>query len=218
MLSTEASDYETKGYAFLKGAASPELVATLAAIISGQLNAAQRQLRAPSISNKPTYEIYGYNYPLVAGFHWGLTSRVAMTTRRRLAPTYAFFRVYQQGDVCNVHSDRPACEHSISMPLAYADGVTWGFEVGRRLYDEATVSAIKMAPDFGNEGSSTVMLEPGDAVVYRGTALRHGRVTPNPNRWSAHLFMHWIDLDGPHKDFAYDRHKMPTGAEFTFAP
>jgi hypothetical protein len=33
----------------------------------------------------------------------------------------------------------------------------------------------------------------GDAVLYRGVNHRHGRLRPNPNAWSANLFLHWID-------------------------
>jgi hypothetical protein len=45
----------------------------------------------------------------------------------------------------------------------------------------------------------------GDAVMYRGVNHRHGRLDPNPNSWSAHLFLHWVDPNGPYADHAFDR-------------
>jgi hypothetical protein len=27
---------------------------------------------------------------------------------------------------------------------------------------------------------------------------------PNPNGWSIHLFLHWVDRDGPVRDQAFD--------------
>lgn len=45
----------------------------------------------------------------------------------------------------------------------------------------------------------------GDAVMYRGVNHRHGRIEPNPNRWSAHLFLHWVDAKGPYAEHAFDR-------------
>jgi len=45
----------------------------------------------------------------------------------------------------------------------------------------------------------------GDAVLYRGVNHRHGRIEPNPIRWSAHLFLHWVDANGPFADQAFDR-------------
>jgi hypothetical protein len=40
--------------------------------------------------------------------------------------------------------------------------------------------------------------------MYRGVNHRHGRIEPNPNRWSAHLFLHWVDANGPFADQAFD--------------
>jgi hypothetical protein len=28
---------------------------------------------------------------------------------------------------------------------------------------------------------------------------------PNPNSWSAHLFLHWVEKDGRYRDQAFDR-------------
>lgn len=59
-------------------------------------------------------------------------------------------------------------------------------------------------------------MAPGDAVVYRGTDYYHGRVSPNPNRWSAHLFMHWVERDGPCRDHAFDRKSLSGPISFEF--
>ena len=40
-------------------------------------------------------------------------------------------------------------------------------------------------------------MEVGDAVLYQGVNYAHGRITPNPNAWSAHLFLHFVDRNGP---------------------
>ena len=44
----------------------------------------------------------------------------------------------------------------------------------------------------------------GDAVIYNGINYLHGRVNPNPNRWSAHIFMHWVDRAGSYARYAFD--------------
>ena len=41
--------------------------------------------------------------------------------------------------------------------------------------------------------------------MYQGVHHRHGRLDPNPNAWSAHLFLHWVDPAGPYRDEAFDR-------------
>ena len=60
-------------------------------------------------------------------------------------------------------------------------------------------------------------MQVGDAVAYQGVDFRHGRTAPNPNRWSAHLFLHWVDPDGPHKDQAFDGKGIQEPVDFTFA-
>jgi hypothetical protein len=64
---------------------------------------------------------------------------------------------------------------------------------------------------------ASLAMEVGDAVAYQGVDHRHGRTTPNPNRWSAHLFLHWVDPDGPHRDQAFDGKGTQEPVDFTFA-
>jgi hypothetical protein len=52
-------------------------------------------------------------------------------------------------------------------------------------------------------------MQVGDAVLYQGVRHRHARVTPNPNGWSIHLFLHWVDRDGPFREHAFDG-RIPT--------
>jgi hypothetical protein len=150
---------------------------------------------------KPTIEVYSMHYPPMAAFHWGLTPVAAQLAGCELLPTYAYFRVYQQDDVCVVHSDREACEHSLSLMVELADGLPWPLCIG---HDE-TSEPKSPEKDFGTEPFTAVAMVAGDAVMYRGVTHRHGRVDPNPNRWSAHLFLHWVDSSGPYADQAFDR-------------
>ena len=49
------------------------------------------------------------------------------------------------------------------------------------------------------------------------TGHRHGRTAPNPNAWSAHLFLHWVDRDGPYRDHAFDGQITPADVDFAFS-
>ncbi|MBK6704704.1 MAG: hypothetical protein IPG56_13780 [Caulobacteraceae bacterium] len=66
--------------------------------------------------------------------------------------------------------------------------------------------------DFAGNAFTSIAMLPGDAVLYRGVQHRHGRINPNPNRWSAHLFLHWVDRDGPHAAQAFDVMAAPPDA------
>jgi hypothetical protein len=68
----------------------------------------------------------------------------------------------------------------------------------------AIAPSALVEPDFGGAPFAALTMEPGDAVLYRGAEHRHGRMTPNANAWSAHLFLHWVDRNGPYASHAFD--------------
>ncbi len=146
-------------------------------------------------------EINSHQYPPMRTLLWGLTPRIAQATARTLMPTYAYFRLYRGGDICRVHTDRPACEHSVSLTLAYGEGRPWPLAVGT---DRVNVPTPTVTEDFGGETFVAVAMAPGDGVLYQGVHHRHGRPTPNPNSWSAHLFLHWVERGGRYGEQAFD--------------
>ena len=146
-------------------------------------------------------EIHGRNYPPLLALHWGLTSIVAARLKARLLPTFSYFRLYFQKDICRVHSDRPACEVSASVTLAYSDLEPWDLSIA----STPAADTLAITDHFNDEKFATFRMRVGDAVVYSGSTFRHGRITPNPNRWSAHLFLQWVNEDGPHKGEAFER-------------
>lgn len=147
-------------------------------------------------------EIYGYQYPPLLAFLWGLTPRISAAAGCDLLPTYGYFRAYKKGDICRVHSDRLACEHSLSLTVAYGSDLPWALSVSRNRLDQPS---SRITEDFGGEDYGSVPMRPGDGVLYQGIHHRHGRTEPNPNSWSAHLFLHWVDSAGPYREQAFDR-------------
>jgi hypothetical protein len=159
-------------------------------------------VRTSVLLNKPAIEVYSREYPPMATFLWGLTPRVSEVAGRDLIPSYAYFRIYQKDDVCRVHCDRPACEHSLSLTIELGDNIPWALSMEKR-HLEAPLADID--PDFADEPFAAIPMSAGDAVMYRGVNHRHGRLDPNPNSYSAHMFMHWVDAEGPYADHAFDR-------------
>jgi hypothetical protein len=200
---SRADCYRSRGYAQLEGLV-PRLVLQF---FHGRMQSVLDLKNAPQfrsqtwLSTKPTIEVYSMQYSPMATFHWGLTPVACELAGSDLLPTYAYFRVYPKGATCVVHSDREACEHSMSLMVELADDIPWALCIG---HDEVEQSP---APehDFGTEQYTAIPMGAGDAVMYRGVSHRHGRIDPNPNRWSAHLFMHWVDVAGPHADQAFDQ-------------
>lgn len=201
--------YWTDGYTPLEGLFPPEVLAAFYTRMLADLEAEGRPLHSLAVSGpllrQQALELYAYQYAPMLTFLWGLTPRIAQEVRRELLPTYAYFRAYRKGDVCRVHSDRPACEHSLSLTVAYGDGVPWALSVST---ERTEMPRPEVAEDFGGQPFGSVAMRPGDGVLYQGVHHRHGRIDPNPNGWSAHLFLHWVDKHGPYADQAFDRPTM----------
>jgi len=200
---SERESYAANGYALLQGLFAPVVLDIFHARMQRDLDLKGNSafLSHGDLLTKPAIEVYGRQYAPMAAFHWALTPTVAQVADCELIPTYAYFRAYQQGDVCRVHSDRPACEHSLSLTMHLADDRPWALCVEKRRIE----APEPIQPDFGGQDFTPLPMSAGDGVMYRGVDHRHGRIDPNPNSWSAHLFMHWVDAKGPHADQAFDQ-------------
>ena len=201
-------DYRKDGYATIRGLVPPEVAANLFKQIQLDLNASGKSFdsfaQAHQLSKLHTIDISGHFYRPLTTFLWGLTPIVSQITGADVLPSYDYFRIYHEGDICRVHSDRPSCEHAISLTLVYGDGQPWPLEVG-------SVPVKSEGPafdDWGDEPHEAVAMQPGDAVLYRGIDLRHGRTMPNPNQWSAHLFLFWVERGGPYEQHAFDVERL----------
>jgi hypothetical protein len=113
-------------------------------------------------------------------------------TNLKLIPTYAFSRIYSYNSELKPHVDRPACEVSAT--------VMWG--------SCGTPWPIYM------DGQKCEM-EPGDAVIYLGCELEHYRETFEGD-WHAQSFIHYVDKNGPFKEYAYDKRSFYNSPEINF--
>jgi len=210
-------DYYRDGYAHLEQliprAVAHEYLAQLKSSLDDSNVPLRGFFREAQMLKRPALEVYAYQHKPMLAFLWGLTPTMCELTQRDLLPTYSYFRVYREGDLCWVHSDRFACEHSLSLTLAYSDSKPWSFEIGRNRLTHAR----PIETTFQEDEFSTVEMAVGDAVLYQGVFYRHGRVTPNPNRWSAHLFLHWVDSRGPYRDHAFDGKATQQSVDFEFS-
>lgn len=211
-------NYDQDGYALLQGLVATEVAQAFLHNLKRDLGPQAIPLSKvtdhPNLLRRPAFEIYGHHYPPLLFFLWGLTPVISEIVGLDLLPTYDYFRIYREGDVCRVHSDRQSCEHSLSLTLDYSDGEPWNLELGKTPYPEPSA---KVDEDWGAEPYASLAMEVGDAVLYRGVAHRHGRVTPNPNGWSAHLFLHWVTRDGQYRDHAFDGQASVSKVNFSFA-
>jgi hypothetical protein len=103
-----------------------------------------------------------------------------------LYPTYSYLRIYVNGACLAKHQDRPSCEVSATLPLSYDSPYIWP------LYLETNGQTI------------TVELEPGDALIYKGTELPHWRETFAGER-QIQVFLHYVRKNGNYSEYKFDK-------------
>lgn len=119
--------------------------------------------------------------------------RMEDITGLKLFPTYTYSRLYRSGNSLAKHTDRDACEVSVTLKLSDTGGYNWPIWIV----------------------DSEIALDDGDAVIYRGCELIHWRETcggPDSYRMGQ-VFMHYVNQDGPCADFKFDKRE---GAEALF--
>ena len=101
-----------------------------------------------------------------------------------LLPTYHYARIYRRGATLPPHTDRHACEISVSVNLG---GDPWPIGIFDR-----------------DHHPHTHTMHAGDALFYRGVDHVHWR----PGRFSGdarvQMFAHWVDAAGPYASVAGD--------------
>jgi hypothetical protein len=210
-------DYQKDGYVHLQDLLPREIgnafLQHIAAAVGDRPIPLSGVHQYPNLLRRAAFEIYGNHFPPMLFFLWGLTPIVSQIVGRELLPTYDYFRVYRSSDICRVHCDRYSCQHSLSLTLDYSDGISWPLEIGTERHEPSA----DVRSEWGAEPHSAVDMQVGDAVLYQGVYHRHARTTPNPNDWSAHLFLHWVERDGPYADHAFDGQIKPGPIRLSFA-
>ncbi|MEN9575821.1 MAG: hypothetical protein RL514_3676 [Verrucomicrobiota bacterium] len=118
-----------------------------------------------------------------------LLPQVEQLTGHRLLPTYSFMRIYEPGAVLARHTDRPACEISLSLALQPDPQVPWP------LYVETPTGEAVPAH-----------LAAGDGLVYQGIERPHWR-EPFTGTEMIQTFLHYVRADGPYAHLKADKVK-----------
>ncbi len=124
-----------------------------------------------------------YALPETESLLLDLTSKVSDIVGAELYPTYSYCRMYYPGASMRPHTDRVACEISMSLSLSGDPWPLW-FKVG--------------------EQNVPVSLKKGDAVLYKGLELQHWR-EEYKGLGCTQVFLHWVYANGEYADWKYDR-------------
>lgn len=125
-----------------------------------------------------------YSDPLMESYLLAKKDKIEKEVGEKLHATYSFWRMYTKGADLKKHKDRPSCEISVTVHIN-SDGTPWEIYVGDKKY----------------------ITKPGDAVLYKGCEVDHWR-EPFKGDWHAQTFLHYVNLNGPNKNFYMDQRRM----------
>ena len=114
-----------------------------------------------------------------------LWDRIEGHVGRQLIPTYAYARLYQNGNTLPQHTDRPACEVSVTLQLGRSHHYSYPIYL---------------------EGQRVDLAE-GDGLLYNGIEQPHWREEcKGPDGYySGQVFLHFVYADGKHADQVGDK-------------
>lgn len=118
-----------------------------------------------------------------------LTFHAAEACGKVLLPSYNLARKYWKGSLLRRHTDRDACEYSMTLNFATHEK-PWTF------YCEVDGREIG------------VDLSPGDGLYYTGMTVPHWREKLETD-YCYQVFFHWVDKYGPCIDYAWEGKMRP---------
>ena len=127
-----------------------------------------------------------YNDPLMNSLLDTKLKIVEKHSSLKLYPTYAYWRYYVYGGTLAEHTDRPACEVSITACIKKYDN--WPIVVEKTSFE----------------------LEEGDGLLYAGCEQKHSRPGVYKGEGMAQVFFHYVNKKGPFTHHAYDDFRKKT--------
>ena len=127
--------------------------------------------------------------------------QMEMLTGKKLIPTYSYHRLYTTGTELKRHKDRPSCEISTTLCL--------GYDISNLEYNYNWPIFVKNKDNI----ETSILLEPGDMVLYKGCILEHWR-EPFLGNNHAQVFLHYNDKNGKFNNLYDNRPELGLPASF----
>lgn len=178
------TDFEKTGCVFVKGFIDPIAIQTVSRYMEYAVN--QNQFGSDKKLDK-TSSYYRYADPLIETILYNSKEAVEEVTGKKLYPTYSYARLYLQGDALDPHTDRESCEISVTVNVATV-GTPW----------PVWMKGVGQQP-------MSFVLQPGDAIVYKGCEVTHWREQAKMTKLNAQFMLHYVDQNGPYANFKCDK-------------
>ena len=205
--------FEENGYVIIKNLYDPDKLICPPPEKPGQYNYRNKNLEDfehIEVEGQVEGSIARYWHPHYRQVHSDIRKIIEMAIERKLYNTYYYDRVYFSGQQLTKHTDREACEISVSIHINTNLEENW--PIYFKTTDKYTDSSKKKISQKGKIVG--LNLERGDGVVYKGCERPHWRdampgtfeeMNGHEKFYYHQIFFHYVLQDGMRAHFAFDR-------------
>lgn len=184
-LQTLKEQFEKNDFVLVRGFIDTKLIATTSLYMENFFNRVPNKVHDRDDFSAMSF----YADPLTEVFLVDKLSCIEKITGKQLHPTYSYSRVYLGEDQLKKHNDRESCEYSVTVNV---------FTLGNKW---------PLCLEDTKGGRFNFLLNPGDAVVYKGIDVYHWRDPMNSTgtKLNAQFMLHYVDKEGPHREYKWDK-------------
>lgn len=181
---TDAEHFEKHGCVLVRNFIDEQTIAVVSKYFQNKIRRGEWQEVSDEVDPASRYAYYAD--PLIEVMLQASKEAVEDATGKELIPTYSYSRIYQPGEQLSPHTDRPACEISVTVNVA----------------TKGEFSPIYT--QYGQNDPEKHVLSPGDAVIYLGCDVMHWRQPLKDGQFNAQFMLHYVDKNGPNAEYAKD--------------
>lgn len=180
------NNFMLSGYRKVDALVDTQTIKTVSQYFENKINRGEWVAKAEVAEGEASKFSY-YADPLVEVLLKQCLPAIEGQTGLELEPTYSFARIYQGGEELKPHTDRPSCEISATINVA-CTGDIWPIWM-----------------QYEDKDPIKCMLNPGDAVIYKGCEVTHWRRRLPEGQINVQFMLHYIDKNGPYAEYKFDK-------------
>ena len=214
---TRNAQFDKQGYLVVRKLWNPQDLYCPAPLDKGMYNYKSKRLDDYTyvpIERQVEGSTSRYWYPAYRYIHSQIRLKIENVIGRKLYNTYYYDRFYNPGQALAKHTDRPACEISVTLHVSTnleGDDANWPIHIKT---PDTYVDKTKQQILIPGEKRSAI-LNPGDGMIYKGCERPHWRdPMPKPKKkrfqkertdyYYHQIFFHYVLQDGLRAEFAWD--------------
>ena len=214
---TRNESFDKNGFLVLQNLYDPQELFHPVPKIRGQLNYRSKKLDdVEYIEEESQVEgsLARYWHPQYRKIHSDIRLKIEKQIGRKLYNTYYYDRFYFPGQELKKHTDRPACEISISVHISTNLEEYWQIFIKTPYVFAESQECTKVKKLINTGDIVAVNLNPGDGVLYKGCERPHWRdkmpgtfemMSGGEELYYHQIFFHYVLQDGIRAHHAWDK-------------